>query len=54
MCGDSTSIDDIDTLMDGQKADMVFTDPPYNTGMSVKTNNGSTWLNHMFNDAYSD
>ncbi len=54
MCGDSTSTDDIDTLMDGQKADMVFTDPPYNTGMSEKTNNGSTWLNHMFNDDYSD
>ncbi len=30
MCGDSTSIDAIDRLMDGQKADMVFTDPPYN------------------------
>jgi DNA modification methylase len=30
MCGDSTSIDAVDKLMDGQKADMVFTDPPYN------------------------
>ena len=30
MCGDSTSIDDVGTLMDGQKADMVFTDPPWN------------------------
>jgi DNA modification methylase len=30
MCGDSTSIDDVDKLMDGKKADMVFTDPPYN------------------------
>jgi DNA modification methylase len=29
MCGDSTSIDAIDKLMNGQKADMVFTDPPY-------------------------
>lgn len=29
MCGDSTSIDDVEKLMDGQKADMVFTDPPY-------------------------
>lgn len=29
MCGDSTSIDAVETLMDGQKADMVFTDPPY-------------------------
>ena len=30
MCGDSTSIDAVETLMDGKKADMVFTDPPYN------------------------
>ena len=29
MCGDSTSIDAVDKLMDGKKADMVFTDPPY-------------------------
>jgi DNA modification methylase len=29
MCGDSTSIDSVDKLMNGQKADMVFTDPPY-------------------------
>jgi DNA modification methylase len=29
MCGDSTSIDAVDKLMDKQKADMVFTDPPY-------------------------
>ena len=29
MCGDSTSITDVETLMNGNKADMVFTDPPY-------------------------
>lgn len=29
MCGDSTSIDEVEKLMDGKKADMVFTDPPY-------------------------
>lgn len=28
-CGDSTKIEDVVRLMDGQKADMVFTDPPY-------------------------
>ena len=32
MCGDSTSIDAVQKLMDGQKADMVFTDPPYGMG----------------------
>jgi len=29
MCGDSTSIDAVEKLMDGQKADILFTDPPY-------------------------
>ncbi len=29
MCGDSTDRATVDRLMDGQKADMVFTDPPY-------------------------
>lgn len=36
MCGDSTSIDAVNTLMAGQKADMVFTDPPY--GVSYQSN----------------
>lgn len=30
MCGDSTMIDDVEKLMNGEKADMVFTSPPYN------------------------
>ena len=30
MCGDSTKVEDVEKLMDGKKADMVFTDPPYN------------------------
>lgn len=29
MCGDSTMVDDVEKLMNGEKADMVFTDPPY-------------------------
>jgi DNA modification methylase len=37
MCGDSTSIDAVETLMAGQKADMVFTDPPYNVAFSGRS-----------------
>jgi len=34
MAGDSTKTEDVERLMDGVKADMVFTDPPY--GVNVK------------------
>ena len=42
MCGDSTKLEDVEKLMNGQKASMVFTDPPYNvdykggTGLTIK------------------
>ena len=35
LCGDATVAADVDRLMDGKKADMVFTDPPY--GMKLDT-----------------
>jgi DNA modification methylase len=43
MCGDSTDKASVERLMDGKKADMVFTDPPY--GMNLDTeyiNRGAT------------
>lgn len=36
LCGDSTSIDAVEKLMGGAKADMVFTDPPY--GVNFQSN----------------
>jgi len=35
MCGDSTKKDDVEKLMNGEKADMVFTSPPYNANTQI-------------------
>lgn len=37
LCGDATSIQDIEKLMNGDLADLVFTDPPYNVDYVGKT-----------------
>ncbi len=36
LCGDSTKAEDVERVMNGEKADMVFTDPPY--GIDVVAN----------------
>ena len=37
MCGDSTKPEDVEKLMDGMKADLLLTDPPYNVDYTGKT-----------------
>ena len=43
MCGDSTSIDAVEKLMDGQPVDMVFTDPPYGIDIVKNNQRGRSW-----------
>jgi len=54
MCGDSTSIDAVEKLMDGEKADMVFTDPPYGNGSSGKYGRGQLGVRTIANDENFD
>ena len=37
VCGDSTNLNDIEKLTQNQKADMVFTDPPYNVAFNGRS-----------------
>lgn len=43
MCGDATSSEDVAKLMDGKKANLIVTDPPY--GVSFKSSDGLTIQN---------
>lgn len=50
MCGDSTSHKDVGLLMGGEKADMVFTDPPYNVAYEGKTEDALKIQNDSMGD----
>jgi site-specific DNA-methyltransferase (adenine-specific) len=50
MCGDSTSIDALEKLCDGQLVDMWLTDPPYNVAYEGKTKDALTIKNDSMGD----
>ena len=52
MCGDATVITDVERLMDGKKADMVFTDPPYGVDYKGINNDGRDGLEELLRGAF--
>jgi site-specific DNA-methyltransferase (adenine-specific) len=59
MCGDSTMLDHVEKLMDGQLADILITDPPYNvayegsTGMTIQNDDmGDAQFRQFLADAF--
>lgn len=50
MCGDSTSIDAMQTLVQGQLVDMWLTDPPYNVAYEGKTKDALKIQNDSMGD----
>ena len=50
LCGDSTKAEDIKRLMDGQRADLMLTDPPYNVDYTGKTKDALKVTNDSMGD----
>jgi hypothetical protein len=46
MCGDSTREEDVNKLMDGNRANISFTSPPYNVGHNLGYDNKSKYKNN--------
>ena len=43
LCGDSTSVEDVAKLMDGKRAELAVTSPPYGVGKSYETKGVGPW-----------
>jgi DNA modification methylase len=53
LCGDSTDSDAVARLMDGEKADIAFTSPPYNAGKSELLSGNTHTTDNKYNE-YND
>jgi DNA modification methylase len=54
MCGDATKAKDVEQLMDGRVADMVFTDPPYNVDYGANKHHPSWHIRSIEGDKQTD
>lgn len=54
MCGDSTDKATVEMLMDGKKADMVFTDPPYGVDYDGINNDSRSGLEDLLTSAFEN